>query len=39
MTELTLQEIQQESLRILRQVHAFCETNGIRYSLAYGQRY
>lgn len=36
MTELTLQEIQQESLRILRQVHAFCETNGIRYSLAYG---
>lgn len=36
MTELTLQEIQQESLRILRQVHAFCLKNGIRYSLAYG---
>ena len=36
MTELSLQEIQQESLRILRQVHAFCIANNIRYSLAYG---
>ena len=36
MKELTLKEIQQESLRILRPVHLFCKTNGIRYSLAYG---
>ena len=36
MKELTLKEIQQESLRILRQVHNFCISNDIRYSLAYG---
>lgn len=36
MKELTLKEIQQESLKILLDVHRFCESNGIRYSLAYG---
>ena len=36
MKELTLKEIQQESLKILIEVDAFCERNGIRYSLAYG---
>ncbi len=36
MKALTLQEIQQESLRILLQVHDFCIENGLRYSLAYG---
>lgn len=36
MKELTLQEIQQESLRILLQVHEFCIEKGLRYSLAYG---
>lgn len=36
MKELTLKEIQQESLKILIDVHRFCEENGIRYSLAYG---
>lgn len=36
MKELTLKEIQQESLKILQDVHRFCEDNGIRYSLAYG---
>lgn len=36
MKELTLQDIQKESLRILRSVHRFCEDNNIRYSLAYG---
>lgn len=36
MKELTLKEIQQESLKILLDVHCFCEEKGIRYSLAYG---
>ncbi len=36
MKELTLKEIQQESLKILQDVHRFCEDNGIRYSIAYG---
>ena len=36
MKELTLIELQQMSLDILRNVHAFCEANHIRYSLAYG---
>ncbi len=36
MKELSLKEVQQESLRILRLVHTFCKANGIRYSLAYG---
>ncbi|SHK64909.1 phosphorylcholine transferase LicD [Fibrobacter sp. UWEL] len=36
MKELSLKEIQRESLRILKDVHSFCEKNGIRYSLAYG---
>ncbi len=36
MRELTLQEIQQESLRILQAIHQFCRSNSIRYSLAYG---
>ena len=34
--ELTLTEIQKVSLGILKQVHTFCISNGIRYSLAYG---
>lgn len=36
MRELTLEEIQRESLNILLDVHRFCEASGIRYSLAYG---
>jgi len=36
MKELTLQEIQQECLRILKIVHQFCQLNHIPYSLAYG---
>lgn len=36
MQELTLKELQQMSLDILRDVHSFCEANSIRYSLAYG---
>lgn len=36
MKELTLKELQQECLKILLDVHLFCEDNGIRYSLAYG---
>lgn len=36
MRELTLSEIQKESLNILLDVHCFCSANGIRYSLAYG---
>lgn len=34
--ELTLQELQQVSLDILKDVHAFCTERGIRYSIAYG---
>lgn len=33
---LTLHDIQFQSLEILKKVHDFCLTNGIRYSLAYG---
>ncbi len=33
MKELTLKELQGESLKILRDVHAFCVQNDIRYSL------
>ena len=36
MKEMTLKDIQEESLRILKTVHGFCVENGIRYSLAYG---
>lgn len=36
MKELTLHEIQQQSLEILSDVHSFCEANEIKYSLAYG---
>lgn len=36
MQELTLKELQQVSLDILKDVHTFCETNKIRYSMAYG---
>ena len=33
---LTQKELQQESLKILKEVHAYCKANGIRYSMAYG---
>lgn len=33
---MTLQEVQKVSLDILKDVHAFCESHNIRYSLAYG---
>lgn len=36
MKELTLKEIQQVSLGILKDVHQFCMENNIKYSLAYG---
>ena len=36
MKELTLSEIQAQSLEILQVVHDFCVANDIRYSLAYG---
>lgn len=36
MKELSLKELQEVSLDILKEVHTFCEANGIRYSLAYG---
>ena len=36
MKEMTLQEVQNVSLEILKDVHAFCESHNIRYSLAYG---
>ena len=36
MKDLTLQEIQSESLEILQAVHNFCIANEINYSLAYG---
>ena len=36
MKRMTNQELQQFSLEILKDVAAFCEKNGIRYSLAYG---
>lgn len=36
MKELSLKELQSESLAILNEVHSFCVTNDIRYSLAYG---
>lgn len=34
--ELTLKELQTESLKILKDVHSFCVENGIMYSVAYG---
>lgn len=34
--ELTLKELQIESLNILKDVHDFCVNNGILYSVAYG---
>jgi len=36
MQELSLKELQQVCLDILKDVHAFCESNNIRYSIAYG---
>ncbi|MBQ3750943.1 MAG: LicD family protein [Bacteroidales bacterium] len=36
MQELTLKELQQVSLDILKDVHTFCEKNDICYSIAYG---
>ena len=36
MKEMSLSEIQIFSLEILKDVHTFCITNNIRYSLAYG---
>lgn len=36
MKELTLQEVQAESLKILKDVHSFCVANNIMYSVAYG---
>ena len=36
MRELSLREIQEESLQILKAVDSFCQANDIRYTLAYG---
>lgn len=36
MKEMTLADIQQESLRVLEEFHNFCSANGLRYTLAYG---
>ena len=36
MKDLTLKEIQSQSLEILQAVHDFCMAQGIKYSLAYG---
>ena len=36
MTQLTLKEIQDYSLKVLLHVHDFCVKHGIQYSLAYG---
>ena len=36
MKELTNTELQRVSLDILKEVHAYCETHHIRYSIAYG---
>ena len=36
MREMTIREVQDLSLEILRDVHQFCETNGIRYTLQGG---
>ena len=36
MKELTLKDIQKQSLEILQTIHDFCQKNGIKYSLAYG---
>lgn len=34
--EMTLKELQSESLAILKDVHTFCVEHGIKYSVAYG---
>ncbi|MDE6126054.1 MAG: LicD family protein [Muribaculaceae bacterium] len=36
MKELSIREIQLLSLDLLKEIHAFCEAEGIRYSMAYG---
>ena len=36
MKEMTIQEIQQVTLEILKDVHEFCVDNNIRYSLSGG---
>ena len=36
MKEMTTTDIQQVSLDILKDVHSFCQKEGIKYSLAYG---
>jgi lipopolysaccharide cholinephosphotransferase len=36
MKELTVKQIQNVCLKIMKEIHAFCVQNNIRYSLAYG---
>ena len=36
MMQMSLADLQQESLAILKAIHAFCEEHGIPYTLAYG---
>lgn len=36
MEQLTLQELKEIELNLLKKFHAFCEENGIKYFLAYG---
>lgn len=36
MKKMTLQEIQQLNLEMMKEIHAFCVKKGLRYSLAYG---
>lgn len=36
MRKLTLKEIQQQGLDIMKDIHAFCVANNIKYTLAYG---
>lgn len=36
MKELTLQELQKEGLKILKDVHSWCLANGVMYSVGYG---
>lgn len=36
MQRMTVEEIQQESLAILKHIHSFCQEHGLRYQLAWG---
>lgn len=36
MKEMSLKEVQSVNLEIMKDIHSFCEKNGIHYSLAYG---